>query len=107
MTRIDGDIIITSPVLEKREAGGDDDGGEFSLVTKHNGRAYQRIKLERIFNRLWCDELAARGLDQVLLAIGHGEKPVGVEGPNVTGLEPSVHKDAGRFLRLVPVTVEN
>ena len=51
--------------------------------------ATSTIVLELVLDRLRRDQLAARGLEQLLLAVGDVEKSIGVEVGDVAGAEPA------------------
>ena len=64
---------------------------EVALVAVHDHLADVRAgRLELALDRLRRDVLAARGLDQVLLAVGDAQEAVGVELADVAGAEPAV-----------------
>ena len=79
-------------------------------VANKGGLRDERIRFELVLDRSRSDELAARGLEQLLLAVGDVEEPVGVEARDVSGakeallievfggvrgLSPVARKDAG------------
>ncbi len=66
-----------------------------------------RLAFKRILDRLWRNELSARGLDQVLLAIGNREVAVFIQMADIARLEPVVFKRGRSLLRHVPIALEN
>src|SRR5438270_1568538 len=65
-----------------------------ALVADHDHLADQLAHgLERVLDRLRSDVLAARGLDQVLFAIGDLQVSVGIDLADVAGVEPAVLVD--------------
>src|SRR5271157_3602402 len=100
-------VMVLRPLFQLRKIGHDEHGGELALVAQQSCFADQHVGLQRILDGLRGDELSARGLDEVLLAVGDGEESVLIDGANVARLEPAVFKGAGSFFRHIPVAGEN
>ena len=73
--------------------------GKFAPVGNDGGLGDQIVGLQVVFDRLRCNELAAGGLDQVLLAVGDVQKAVLVDVADVAGVEPLALKDRAPSLR--------
>src|ERR1700731_2148271 len=86
----EGDLMIARPVFEQREIWSDEHGRELALIAHNDGLRDQGIVLQGILDRLGRDKFAARGLDEVLLAVGNGKEAVGIKVADVAGLKPSV-----------------
>src|SRR5215469_5830508 len=100
-------FVVARPVLEQGEIWQDQHGRELALVAQDHRFGNQGVVLQGVLERLWSDELSSRGLDQVFLAVGHGEVSFGIEVADVPGPEPAVHKRTARFLGTVPVAVKH
>ena len=73
-------------------------------VAHQRGLRHQRVVLELVFNGLWRHQLAARGLQQLLLAVGDEKESVRVQVSNVAGAKPSLRVETlDSCFRLVPV----
>ena len=59
-------------------------------VADQRGLRHEDAVLQLVLDGLRRDQLAARGFQQLLLAIGDVEKAVGVEVGDVAGAEPSL-----------------
>ena len=68
----------------------DQRGYERTRVTNDDGLAYQGVSTQTIFERGWCDVLAAGGDDDLLLPTCDAQEAVRVELTDVAGAEPSV-----------------
>ena len=78
------------------------------FIADERGIGHKDIVLQLVLNRLRRHQLAARSLQQFLLAIGDEEKPVLIEAGNVAGVEPSVGVEALRVgLGFVPVPLKH
>src|ERR1035441_5259015 len=62
-------LVRPRPIFQNREVRRDQHRGKFPPVTNHHGCPDERVQLQRILDRLGRDELPARSLDQILLAI--------------------------------------
>ena len=77
--RLERDADLCSPVLQGSKGRGDNDGREVATIAEDGGFSDEAIGFQRVFDGLRRDELAARGLDQVLLAVGDEEEPLGID----------------------------
>ncbi len=93
-------LVRPRPIFQNREVRRDQHRGKLPPVTNHHRRPDERVQLQRILDRLRRDELPAGSLDQILLAIRDGKVSLAVELPDVTRLEPAIHKRVARFLRI-------
>src|SRR5262245_57932658 len=79
----------------------------FPLVTKDSGVSDEDVALERVLDRLRSNELSARGLDQIFLAVGDPDKAVSIDRPDVSGMEPAVDKSVTGLFGKVPIAFGN
>ncbi len=86
---------VLGPVLKRRHRRNEDHGAEVAAIADHHDLFDELARLELVFDRLGRHVLAARGLDQVLLAIGDPEEAVVVELADVAGVEPAFRVDRG------------
>ena len=99
------DAMVLRPLFQLGEIGHDEYGWKLALVAQQRRFAHQQVGLQRVLDRLRSDELAARSLDQVLLAVGDGEKTLLIESADVAGLEPAILERICCFFRHVPVAL--
>ena len=86
------DVLDLRPLLELLPVRHDEHDGEFALVADHHRLADVLVRLERVLDRLRRDVLAARGDDDVLLAIGDREEAV-AQLADVARVEPALGVD--------------
>ena len=67
------------PLLQGLEVRDHEGGREVPLVADHHDLGDERVRLQAVLDGLGGDVLAARGHDDVLLAVGDDEEAVGVE----------------------------
>ena len=83
----------------------DDQHADVRLALADDDRAVdQRVAHQRILDRLRRDVLAARRLEERLLAVGYPEEPVGVDLADVAGVDPAVAHGVGGRLRIVVIS---
>src|SRR5256885_3630058 len=83
---------------------GNDEGGHIGLAFSDDHRAHdQGIAEQRVLDLLRGHVLAARGLEERLLAVGDLEEAIAVDLTDVPGVEPAVFDDLGRGVRLVVI----
>src|SRR5438105_13078237 len=80
-------------------------GREFVLVAKNDGFGDEGIVLKRALNRLGSNKFSTRSFDQIFLSVGDREKTIFVQIPDVTGLEPAIHKCILSFMRFAPIAL--
>src|SRR5439155_21209 len=81
-------------------------GREFVLVAKNDGFGDEGIVLKRVLDRLGSNKFSTRSFDQIFLSVGDREKAVFIQIPDITGLEPAIHKCILSFIWFVPITLE-
>ena len=103
-----GQTLSPRPGLQLGKVRGQQRDGKFAPVAQHDRVGDELVAPQQPFDRLRRHFLPAGGHDQVLLTIGDLEEAVGVQLPDVTGVEPAVRIDrlAGR-LRLVEVPLHD
>src|SRR5215469_6559127 len=100
-------MLLAHPFFEGGKIGKDQNGRKLAFIADHDGFGDQRMVLQGAFNRLRCDELPARGLEQVFLAVGHIKEAVTIDTSDIAGSKPAIDKSRARFFGLVPVAVKN
>src|SRR5947209_5826661 len=89
---------------EHLPVGDDEGGGELAAVAYKDDLADEARLLDAPLQDLRGDVLAARSLEQLLLAVGDAQVALRVERAHIAGLEPAVGGEGrGRLLRLVVV----
>src|SRR5437899_11791561 len=81
-------------------------GREFVLVAKNDGFGDEGIVIKRVLDRLGSNKFSTRSFDQIFLSVGDREKAVFIQIPDITGLEPAIHKCILSFIWFVPITLE-
>jgi hypothetical protein len=77
--RGEGDSLLPRQVLERGKVGRDQHTEKFVPVANHRRRRPPAGCVQLAFDGLGSDHLSARGLEQLLLAVGDVEKSISVE----------------------------
>ena len=86
------------PFFQSRKIRRNQRADELVLVAHQRRLRHQHDVLELVFDRLRRDELAARCLEQLFLAVGDVEKSIGVEVADVAGAEPALAVETSRHV---------
>ncbi len=101
-------FVRSGPLLQDDEVRRDKYAGKLVPVADERGLCDEHVRLELVFDGLRSDEFSARGLQQLLLAVGNVEKPIVVEVSDVSGLEPAIIlKGLGCGDRLLPIALKD
>src|SRR5271157_743833 len=97
-----------SPLLQSYKIGRNKRRNELVLVAHQSGLSHEDAVLELIFNRLRRHQLAARGLQQLLLPVGDKDEAIAVDMCDVASVEPALGIDTcSGLVWLLPITGED
>src|SRR5262249_20965565 len=83
--RIQGDVLLPGGGLDIGEIRNDERGDEAAPVADDRGVQDEGAGLQDVFDRRRSDQLSARGLEQVLFAVGDDQVAGLIEAADVAG----------------------
>ena len=80
--------MLPGPLLQRGKVGRNQHGDELMPVADERGLGHHQVVCQLVFNRMRSNQLPARGLQQLFLAVGDEQKAIGVDMADVAGVEP-------------------